>query len=253
MSSFDSERTAVVTGGAKGIGRACSDALRAAGFRVVVLGRDQHALRDAGYAHLVCDVTDEVSVAAAFDEIGVVDVLVNNAGVSLSAPVHRTSLADWNEAFAVNATGAFLCARAVLSGMRERNWGRIVFISRESGLHIGAEMFHYGMTKTAQIAIARGLAETCAGTGVTVNAVLPGPTASEGVKDFVESLAKENNQSRDEFEKEFFKTARPTSLLKRFAKPDEVAPIVAFICSPLSSATNGAALRVDGGVVKSPF
>jgi NAD(P)-dependent dehydrogenase (short-subunit alcohol dehydrogenase family) len=114
-------------------------------------------------------------------------------------------------------------------------------------------MIHYGMTKTAQIAVARGLAETCAGSGVTVNAVLPGPTASEGVKEFVGSLAEQNKQTSQEFEKEFFKSARPTSLLQRFATPEEVAPMVAYLCSPLSSATNGAALRVDGGVVKSPF
>ena len=143
-------------------------------------------------------------------------------------------------------------SRAYLAGMRERDWGRIVFVSSESGLQIPAEMIHYGMTKTAQIAIARGLAETCAGSGVTVNAVLPGPTASEGVKEFVGSLAEQNKQTAQEFEKEFFKSARPTSLLRRFAKPEEVAPLVAYLCSPLSSATNGAALRVDGGVVKSP-
>jgi NAD(P)-dependent dehydrogenase (short-subunit alcohol dehydrogenase family) len=144
-------------------------------------------------------------------------------------------------------------SRAYLPRMRERNWGRIIFVSSESALQIPAEMIHYGMTKTAQIAVARGLAETCAGSGVTVNAVLPGPTASEGVKEFVGSLAEANKQSSEQFEKEFFTSARPTSLLKRFAKPEEVAPLVAYLCSPLSSATNGAALRVDGGVVKSPF
>ena len=144
-------------------------------------------------------------------------------------------------------------SRAYLPRMRERNWGRIIFVSSESALQIPAEMIHYGMTKTAQIAVARGLAETCAGTAVTVNAVLPGPTASEGVKEFVGSLAEANKQSSAEIEKEFFTSARPTSLLKRFAKPEEVASMVAYLCSPLSSATNGAALRVDGGVVKSPF
>jgi NAD(P)-dependent dehydrogenase (short-subunit alcohol dehydrogenase family) len=155
--------------------------------------------------------------------------------------------------FETNVMSGVRLSRAYLPKMKQRDWGRIVFISSESALQIPPEMIHYGVTKTAQIAVARGLAETCAGTGVTVNAVLPGPTASEGVTEFVEALAQTNKQTPEEFEKDFFKNARPTSLLKRFAKPEEVAPLVAFVCSPLASATNGAALRADGGVVKSPF
>src|SRR5438270_10527600 len=135
--------------------------------------------------------------------------------------------------------------------MKERNGGRIVFISRESGLQIPAEMIHYGTTKTAQLAIARGLAETCEGTSVTVNSVLPGPTASEGVTEFVSRLATQQNLSPEEFEKQFFKHARPTSILKRFIEPAEVANVVAFICSPQASAINGASVRADGGVVRS--
>ena len=137
--------------------------------------------------------------------------------------------------------------------MRRANWGRIIFISSESGVQIPAEMVHYGMTKAAQIAIARGIAESVAGTGITVNSVLPGPTSSRGVGDFVDALAKEQGKSGAEFEKEFFEHVRPTSLLKRFGSPQEVASLVAYVASPLSSATTGAALRVDGGTVKSAF
>jgi NAD(P)-dependent dehydrogenase (short-subunit alcohol dehydrogenase family) len=144
-------------------------------------------------------------------------------------------------------------ARLYLPAMKRANWGRIIFISSESGLQIPAEMIHYGVSKTAQIAVARGLAESLAGTGITVNSVLPGPTRSRGVNDFVESLAKAGGTSFEQFEKEFFQKVRPTSLIKRFATPEEVASLVAYVASPLSSATTGAALRVDGGVVKSAF
>ncbi len=140
--------------------------------------------------------------------------------------------------------------RHYLPGMKRRDWGRIVFVSSESAVQIPSEMIHYGMTKTAQLAIARGVAETTAGTGVTVNSVLPGPTESEGVGTFVSELAKQQGIGRAEFEAEFFRSARPTSLLKRFATVEEVANMIVFVCSSLSSATNGAALRVDGGVVR---
>jgi NAD(P)-dependent dehydrogenase (short-subunit alcohol dehydrogenase family) len=135
--------------------------------------------------------------------------------------------------------------------MLRRNWGRVVFVSSESGVNIPVKMIHYGVTKTAQIALARGLAETTAGTNVTVNSVLPGPTRSEGVQQFVQDLAKGQGTDAADVEREFFRTARPTSLLKRFATPDEVAAMVVYVCSPRASATNGAALRVDGGVVRS--
>ena len=157
---------------------------------------------------------------------------------------------DWLRFFETNVMSGIRLSRHYLPSMVSRGWGRIVFISSESALNIPVEMIHYGMTKTAQLAIARGLAETCQGTNVTVNSVLPGPTASEGVSEFVTNLAAENKISAKEFEKEFFKSARPSSILKRFIEPDEIANVVAFVCSPLASAINGAAVRADGGVVQ---
>jgi NAD(P)-dependent dehydrogenase (short-subunit alcohol dehydrogenase family) len=202
---------------------------------------------------VAADLASAAGVEEFVRQVPEADILVNNLGIFEPKPFEEITDADWFRFFETNVMSGVRLSRAYLPRMRERNWGRIVFVSSESALQIPAEMIHYGMTKTAQIAIARGLAETCAGTGVTVNAVLPGPTASEGVKEFVGSLAEQNKQTSAQFEKEFFKSARPTSLLQRFAKPEEVAPLVAYLCSPLSSATNGAALRVDGGVVKSPF
>ena len=182
-----------------------------------------------------------------------VEILVNNLGIFEPACFEDISDDDWRRFFEVNVLSGVRLSRLYLPAMRERNWGRIVFISSESGVQIPAEMIHYGTTKTAQFAISRGLAEAVAGTGITVNSVLPGPTKSRGVGDFVEKLAEQEGKSFDEFEKEFFQKMRPTSLIKRFATPSEVASLVAYIVSPLASATTGAALRVDGGVVKSAF
>ncbi len=182
-----------------------------------------------------------------------VDVLVNNLGIFEVKPFEQITDADWLRFFDVNVLSGARLARLYLPSMRMRKWGRIIFISSESALHIPAEMIHYGMTKAAQIAVARGLAEATAGSGITVNSVLPGPTRSRGVGDFVADWAAKSGKSAKTVEDEFFKTARPTSLLKRFATPEEVAAMVTFVASPLSAATNGAALRVDGGVVKSAF
>jgi NAD(P)-dependent dehydrogenase (short-subunit alcohol dehydrogenase family) len=175
---------------------------------------------------------------------------VNNACIFEPKPFEEISDADWERFFAVNVMSGVRLSRAYLPDMKKRNWGRIVFVSSESGLQIPPEMIHYGMTKTAQLAIARGLAETCQKTSVTVNSVLPGPTASEGVTEFVSNLAAQQKISRAEFEREFFKNARPTSILQRFIEPDEIANVVAFVCSPLASAINGAAVHADGGVVR---
>lgn len=257
-------KTAVITGSTAGIGLAIASLLAKEGAQVVINGRSQERLEDAiswiknsGASGKVRGVVADLGTAQGANEfvreIPETDILVNNLGIFEPKPFELITDADWTRFFETNVMSGVRLSRAYLPKMKAQNWGRIIFISSESALQIPAEMIHYGTTKTAQIAIARGLAETCAGTGVTVNAVLPGPTASEGVKEFVGSLASASNQSANEFEKEFFKTARPTSLLKRFAEPEEVAPIVAFLCSPLSSATNGAAVRVDGGVVKSPF
>ena len=172
-----------------------------------------------------------------------VEILVNNLGIFEPKTFEQIPDEDWFRFFEVNVMSGVRLSRADLPGMKKRNWGRILFISSESALRVPAEMIHYGMTKTAQLAISRGLAETTAGTGITVNTVLPGPRASEGVNVFVDDLAK--SATKAEIEAEFFRTMRPSSLLQRFARPDEVASLVAFLCSPLSSATNGSA--VPGG------
>ena len=182
-----------------------------------------------------------------------VDILVNNLGIFEAKPFEDIPDEDWRRFFDVNVLSGVRLARLFLPAMKRANWGRIIFISSESAVQIPAEMIHYGMTKTAQLAVSRGLAESLAGTGITVNCVLPGPTRSRGVNDFVESLAKREGKSFDELEKEFFRTMRPTSLIRRFASPDEIASLVAYVASPLSSATTGAALRADGGVIRSAF
>jgi NAD(P)-dependent dehydrogenase (short-subunit alcohol dehydrogenase family) len=257
-------KLALVSGSTAGIGFAIANALAREGARVIVNGRSDERVKsamervraqnpNAQLESLAADLGGAAGAEEALRRYPKVDVLVNNLGIFEPKPFAEISDADWLRFFEVNVMSGVRLSRAYLPRMKERNWGRIVFISSESGLQIPAEMVHYGVTKTAQIAVARGIAETCAGTGVTCNAVLPGPTASEGAIDFVDSLAQQAGQTRNQVEKEFFEKARPTSLLKRFATPDEVAAMVAFVCSPLSLATNGAALRVDGGVVRSPF
>jgi len=258
------DRLALVSGSTAGIGFAIANGLAREGARVIVNGRTDDRVKTAmerirshNAGAKLEGIAVDLGSAAGADEVvrrfPEVDVLVNNLGIFQPKPFEQISDQEWFRFFEVNVMSGVRLSRAYVPLMKKRNWGRIVFISSESGIQIPAEMIHYGVTKTAQIALARGIAETCAGTGVTCNAVLPGPTASEGVNDFVGSLASQGGQTHEQVEKEFFEKARPTSLLKRFATPDEVAAMVVFICSPVSAATNGAALRVDGGVVRSPF
>jgi NAD(P)-dependent dehydrogenase (short-subunit alcohol dehydrogenase family) len=249
-------KTALVTGSTAGIGLAIATALAKEGAVVTVNGRTQErvdqALRTSGAAHgIAADLGTEAGARAVIERLPAVDILVNNLGIFEPKPFEQITDDDWRRFFEVNVMSGVRLSRHYIGPMKQNNWGRIIFISSESALQIPVEMIHYGMTKTAQLAVARGLAELTAGSGVTVNSVLPGPTASEGVKTFVEQLASKERQSKEHFEKEFFKNARPSSLLKRFASPEEVANMVAFVCSPLASATNGAAVRVDGGVVRS--
>jgi NAD(P)-dependent dehydrogenase (short-subunit alcohol dehydrogenase family) len=183
-------------------------------------------------------------------QVAELDILVNNVGIFEPKPFEQISDEDWFRFFDTNVMSGVRLSRHYLPGMRVRDWGRIVFISSESGLHIPVEMIHYGVTKTAQIAIARGLAESLTSTGVTVNSVLPGPTRSEGVGEFITRLARTRGVDAEQAEREFFATARPTSIIQRFATPDEVAAMIVFVCSEAASATTGAALRVDGGVVR---
>jgi NAD(P)-dependent dehydrogenase (short-subunit alcohol dehydrogenase family) len=256
-------RLALVSGSTAGIGQAIAVALAGEGARVIVNGRSQAAVDSAvskikpASGGQVLGFAGDLSTAAAAEELvrqhPNIEILVNNLGIFEPKPFEDIPDADWMRFFNVNVLSGVRLARLCLPAMRRANWGRIIFISSESAVQIPSEMIHYGMTKTAQLAVSRGLAEAVAGTGITVNSILPGPTKSRGVGDFVDALAKADGKTFDEFEREFFAKVRPTSLIKRFASPNEVASLVTYIASPLASATTGAALRVDGGVIKSAF
>jgi NAD(P)-dependent dehydrogenase (short-subunit alcohol dehydrogenase family) len=255
-------KTALVTGSTAGIGFAIAQTLANEGASVIVNGRANNRVDAAlkkmhnSGAHgklqgIAADLGTADGTRCVIKRFPQLDILVNNLGIYEPKPFEQISDDDWQRFFEVNVLSGVRLSRHYLPGMKERNWGRIVFISSESAVQIPTEMIHYVMTKTAQLAISRGLAETTEGTNVTVNTVLAGPTASEGINDFVRRLAQDQKTDVATVEKEIFRSVRPTSLLKRFATPEEVAALVVFVCSPLSSATNGAALRADGGVVRS--
>ncbi|MFT6625213.1 MAG: NAD(P)-dependent dehydrogenase (short-subunit alcohol dehydrogenase family) [Cycloclasticus sp.] len=254
-----SGKKAFVSGSSQGIGFAIAKTLAAEGAHVIINGRNEAKLSAASNKILAefpqakvsifcADLSQAEATQTLVEQHPDVDILVNALGIFEPKDFLDIPDEDWQRFFNVNVLTGVRLSRAYLPYMKQKNWGRILFISSESAVQIPLEMIHYGTTKTAQLAVSRGLAEACAGTGITVNAVLPGPTKSEGVVDFVNEIS--GGQDFAAFEKEFFQSIRPSSLIKRFADTQEVANMVVYLCSPLASATTGAAVRVDGGVVK---
>jgi NAD(P)-dependent dehydrogenase (short-subunit alcohol dehydrogenase family) len=257
-------KTALVTGSTKGIGKATAQALAQEGAEVIINGRSEASvsaacdtLREYGkISGIAADVGSQAGAAQLLEQIrdrGPVDILVNNAGIFEPKPFEEIADADWEKFFQVNVMSGVRLSRALLPEMRDRGWGRIVFISSESGINIPEEMVHYGMTKTAQLAVARGLAKVAAGSGVTVNSVLPGPTWTEGVATFVEQMANQSDSSVEEMKANFVPQNRPSSLTQRFATPEEVAAAIVFLCSQQAASITGAANRVEGGIVNTCF
>jgi NAD(P)-dependent dehydrogenase (short-subunit alcohol dehydrogenase family) len=255
-------KKAIVSGSTAGIGLAIAAALAAEGAKVVVNGRSEarvnaalekirHQQKSADLQGVAADLGTAAGVESFVKQVPHADVLINNLGIFDPKPFAEIPDAEWLRFFEVNVLSGVRLSRHYLPGMLKNNWGRIIFISSESAFQIPAEMIHYGMTKTAQVAVARGLAESVAGTGVTVNSVLPGPTASEGVEVFLASIAEQKGIPTAEIEKEFFKSGRPSSLLKRFETPEEIAAVVTFVASTQSVAINGASVRAEGGVIRS--
>jgi NAD(P)-dependent dehydrogenase (short-subunit alcohol dehydrogenase family) len=256
-----SGKSAVITGSTAGIGKAIATGLATAGAAVIVNGRKQEmvdaavdainaAVPGSSVHGVAADVATAAGCAKLAKAVPETDILVNNAGIFEVKPFFDILDEDWRRFFETNVMSGVRLARAYMPRMLEKGWGRIIFISSESALHIPTEMIHYGMTKTAQLAVSRGLAELTAGTGVTVNAVLPGPTRTEGVEGFLRAMAAQSGQSTDAMAAGFVKEHRPTSLLQRFASVEEVANMVIYAASKQASATNGAALRVEGGIVR---
>ncbi|HEY9008140.1 MAG TPA: SDR family oxidoreductase [Ohtaekwangia sp.] len=261
MDSQLKNKTAFVSGSTQGIGFAIARGLLVEGATVIINGRTQQRVDNAvkelkskvpgaNVTGIAADFSNAADVKKLTEQLPDVDILVNNAGIFEIKPFTEITDDDWLRFYEINVLSGVRLSRHFLPKMIARNWGRIIFISSESAINIPEEMIHYGMTKTAQLSISRGLAELTKGTGVTVNAVLPGPTRSEGVEEFVKQLAAAQKVTPQEAEQNFFKTVRPTSLLQRFTSVEEVANLVTYVASPLSSGTNGTALRVDGGVAK---
>lgn len=256
------DKTAIVTGSTAGIGFASAVGLAWEGAQVIINGRTQQRVDeaigrlkeqvpDANVRGVAADLGTVEGVKALTQQVPDADVLVNNLGIFEPKAFEDISDEEWLHFFEVNVLSGIRLSRYYLPRMKKSNWGRIIFVSSESAVNIPTEMIHYGLTKTAQLAVARGMAETTTGTGVTVNTVLPGPTASEGVETFVGQLAQEKGLSQEEMEHEFFEHARPSSILKRFIEPAEVANMIVYVASEASAATNGAALRVEGGLLRS--
>lgn len=248
----------LITGSTKGIGYATAKLFAEEGAHVILNGRSEQSIqtaksaieksvKNASVSGVICDFSKPVEVGKLIEEVKEVDILINNVGIFNPNEFLDIPDEEWQQFYDINVMSGVRLSRAFLPKMMENNWGRIIFISSESAINIPVEMIHYGMTKTAQLAISRGIAETTKGTNVTVNSVLPGPTLSNGVK---EMTGIKDGKTKKEVEQEFFNTERPTSIIQRFAAPEEVASMVAYVASPLASATNGAALRVDGGVIK---
>jgi NAD(P)-dependent dehydrogenase (short-subunit alcohol dehydrogenase family) len=257
-------KLALVTGSTAGIGFAIAKALANEGASVIVNGRTADRVNQAvekikketgniNIKGVAADFADKKQIEQLISQFPEVDILVNNVGIFEPKPFKDITDEDWIKFFEVNVLSGIRLARVYFDKMIKKNWGRIIFISSESAIQIPEEMIHYGMTKTAQVSVSRGLAELTKGTGVSVNTVLPGPTFSEGVGGFLKDLAKVKGKTVEEIEKDFFLNTRPTSILQRFIEPDESASLVTYLSSDLSIATNGALLRADGGVVKSAF
>jgi NAD(P)-dependent dehydrogenase (short-subunit alcohol dehydrogenase family) len=254
-------KRALITGSTAGIGFAIARGLARERAEVIVNGRTEEKVAEAvrritsemgsNATGIAADLSSAEGVNRLLERAGRIDILINNVGIFEPVPFVEISDQDWFRFFELNVMSGVRLSRALLPGMLRRDWGRIIFISSESGVQIPAEMVHYGVTKTAQLALSRGIAESVAGSGVTVNAVLPGPTRSDGVVDFLGKVAAEHNADQAAVEAEFLRTMRPSSLVRRFAEPEEVANLVVFLAGEGSSATTGAALRVDGGVVRS--
>jgi len=257
-------KTALVSGSTAGIGLAIAAALAAEGAKVIINGRTKARVdaaldqlrkraKDAEFHGVAADLGVAGGLEPIARQIPRVDILVNNLGIFEAKAFFHIPDEDWKRLFEVNVLSGVRLTRHYPPGMLERNWGRVIFISGESAQQIPAEMIHYGMTKTAQVAVARGLAESFPNSGVTFNSILAGPTASEGAVNFIDDMVKQQGITKDEFEKRFFESARPSSLLKRFETPEEVAAVVAFVASAEAAAINGSAVRAEGGVIRSIF
>ncbi len=256
------DKTAFISGSTAGIGFAIAKRLATEGATVIINGRTTEAVHNAvealksatgnaAISGIAADFYNLEEINNLLKQLPHIDILINNAGIFEPKPFAEIPDEDWFRFFDINVMSGIRLSRSIFPKMLEKNWGRIIFISSESAVSIPGEMIHYGMTKTAQLAISRGMAELTKGTGVTVNSILPGPTKSRGIKDFIEEMAAASNSTAKEAEQNFFKDIRPASLIQRFASVEEVADTVAYYASPLASATNGAAIRVEGGILKS--